>query len=134
MSSSSTTRTRTDCRTAARAWALSPSRASRAAPRGTSPCRGPRPRPGSIGCACKRAPRPAPPPATPVAACAIAPLAPSETSVRFAAAWTAPATPGTYDVVADVDFGDDLAEGDEANNRFTWTIDVLAGPLTTLVV
>src|SRR3972149_1801919 len=75
-----------------------------------------------------------PAPATPFAAFAIAPLAPSETSVRFAAAWTAPATPGTYDVVADVDFGDDLAEGDEANNRFTWTIDVLAGPLTTLVV
>jgi len=73
-------------------------------------------------------------PATPFAAFAIAPLAPSETSVRFAAAWTAPATPGTYDVVADVDFGDDLAEWDEANNRFTWTIDVLAGPITTLVV
>src|SRR3990170_5184001 len=107
MSSSSTTRTRTGCRTAARGGALAPPTIAFFT---------------------------APAPATPFAAFAIAPLAPSETSVRFAAAWTAPATPGTYDVVADVDFGDDLAEWDEANNRFTWTIDVLAGPITTLVV
>jgi len=73
-------------------------------------------------------------PTTPFAAFPVPPLGPSETSSRLTASWTSPATPGTYAVVADVDHGDDLVEWNETNNRFTWAIDVLAGPVTNLVV
>jgi hypothetical protein len=37
-------------------------------------------------------------------------------------------------VVADVDYNDDILEWNETNNRFVWSIDVLAGPVTSLVV
>jgi len=73
-------------------------------------------------------------PATPFATFAVPPLAPSEMSARFAASWVSPATPGTYAVLADVDSADDLVEWDETNNRYAWTIEVLAGPVTNLLV
>jgi len=73
-------------------------------------------------------------PGSPFATFPVPPLAPSGTSVRFAATWTSPATPGSHDVVADVDYADDLAEWDETNNRYTWTVEVVAGPVTALVV
>ena len=73
-------------------------------------------------------------PASPFATFPVPPLAPSETSVRFAASWTSPAAPGTIRVVADVDYGDDLREWDEGNNGFTWTVDVVARPVTNLVI
>ncbi|HKZ64321.1 MAG TPA: CARDB domain-containing protein [Thermoplasmata archaeon] len=73
-------------------------------------------------------------PVAPFAAFPVPPLAPSDTSARFAAPWTSPATPGTVRVVADVDYAGDLLEWDEGNNRFTWTVDVIAGPVTNLVV
>ena len=73
-------------------------------------------------------------PASPFAASLVPPLAPSATSARFTAPWTSPAAPGTVRVVADVDSAGDLIEWNETNNRFTWTVDVLAGPVTDLVV
>ena len=73
-------------------------------------------------------------PGSPFATFAVPPLAPSASSSRSTATWTSPAAPGTYDVTADVDYADDLVEWNETNNRFTWSIDVLAGPVTTLVV
>lgn len=73
-------------------------------------------------------------PGAPFATFPILPLAPSETSARFTAKWISPATPGAYQVVADVDYRNDLVEWNESNNRHAWTVDVLAGPLTDLVV
>ena len=73
-------------------------------------------------------------PGTPFATIPVPPLSPSEASARFTASWTSPTIPGTVRVIADVDSAGDLVEWDEANNRFAWTIDVLAGPVTNLVV
>jgi len=73
-------------------------------------------------------------PSIPFATSPVPPLAPSETSARFTATWMSPATPGTHAVTADVDYGNDLLEWKETNDRYTWMIDVLAGPVTNLVV
>ena len=73
-------------------------------------------------------------PAAPFATFAVPPLAPGATSARSAAIWTSPATPGTYRVIAQVDYGDSLLEWNETNNSYAWTIDVVAGPVTTLAV
>src|SRR5438445_3944303 len=73
-------------------------------------------------------------PATPFATVPVMPLAPAETSARFTASWTSPGTPSTVQVAADVDYVDDQFEWNESNNRYTWTVDVLAGPVTNLVV
>jgi hypothetical protein len=73
-------------------------------------------------------------PSTPFAAFPVSPIGPFGTSSSFAASWTSPATPGFYRVVADVDYANDLLEWDESNNRFTWTVDVVAGPVTNLVI
>ncbi len=70
----------------------------------------------------------------PFASFPVPPLAPGEASVRFEAPWMSPATPGTYRVVAEADAADDLLEWNETNNAYTWTIDVVPGPITTLVV
>ncbi len=73
-------------------------------------------------------------PATPFATFSVSPLGPAETSGPFNATWTSPSTPGTYGVVADVDYGNNIAEWNETNNRFAWTIQVVTGPVTSLVV
>ncbi|HEV8595865.1 MAG TPA: CARDB domain-containing protein [Thermoplasmata archaeon] len=73
-------------------------------------------------------------PGGPFASFAIPSLMPLETSTRFTAPWTSPSIPGTYTVLADVDFEDNLFEWDEGNNRFAWTVEVLAGPVTNLVI
>ena len=73
-------------------------------------------------------------PATPFATFPVPPLGPAETSARFTSSWRSPGTPGAVQVVADVDYADDVFEWNESNNRYTWTVDVLAGPVTNLVV
>ncbi len=73
-------------------------------------------------------------PATAFATFPVPLLAPAETSARFTSSWSSPGTPGTVQVVADVDYTDDVFEWNESNNRYTWTVDVLAGPVTNLVV
>jgi len=64
----------------------------------------------------------------------LSPLAPATTSSRFTATWTSPATPGAYLVSVDVDYYDNATEWDETNNVFTWTIEVVSGPITSLVI
>ena len=62
------------------------------------------------------------------------PLAPAATSSRFTATWTSPAMPDTYSVSVDVDYDNNISEWDETNNVYTWTIEVVSGPLTSLVI
>lgn len=50
------------------------------------------------------------------------------------ATWRSPSGLGSYTVTALADYGDAVAETNETNNAFTWTIDVVPGPVTTLVV
>jgi hypothetical protein len=73
-------------------------------------------------------------PGNPFATALVPQLLPSEVSVRFAATWISPATPGAHDVSANVDYGNSLSEWDEANNVFTWQVDVVTGPVTSLVL
>src|SRR2546425_1117661 len=73
-------------------------------------------------------------PAAPFATFAVPPLGPSEPSARFTASWTSRSAPGAVQVVAEVDYGSELVEGDETNNGYMWIIDVLAGPVTDLVL
>jgi hypothetical protein len=70
----------------------------------------------------------------PFSAYILNPLAPAATSSRFTATWTSPAIPGTYLVSVDVDYYDNVTEWDETNNVYTWTIEAVAGPVTSLVV
>jgi predicted transcriptional regulator len=58
----------------------------------------------------------------------------TEVSSRFVATWLSPATPGTYAVSAKVDSGDSLVEWDETNNVFAWQVDVVTGPVTSLIL
>jgi len=73
-------------------------------------------------------------PAVPFAAFTVPPLNQFEISSRFTATWTSPATPGTRRVAANVDYHDDITESNETNNVYTWTIEVVAGPVTSLAV
>jgi len=70
----------------------------------------------------------------PFTAFIISPVAPAISSSMFTATWVSPATPGTYRVIADVDHDSDITEWDEANNLYIWTIEVVAGPITSLVI
>ncbi|TLZ64982.1 MAG: hypothetical protein E6K13_00595, partial [Methanobacteriota archaeon] len=72
--------------------------------------------------------------ASPFASFVVPPLAPSGDSARFSVSWTSPGTPGVYHVVAEVDDGDVVPEWNETNNVHTWTITVLGGPQTSLVL
>jgi len=73
-------------------------------------------------------------PSNPFAEFKVSPLLPGSNSSRFTATWTSPATPGTYRVFADVDYLDNVTEWDETNNVYTWTIEVVKGPITSLVI
>jgi len=64
----------------------------------------------------------------------LTPLAPAATSSRFTATWISPAIPGTYLVSVDIDHENNVTEWDETNNVYTWTIEVVAGPVTSMVV
>ncbi len=52
----------------------------------------------------------------------------------FTATWISPSVPGSYRIVAEVDYGDSVAEANEGNNRYTWTATVYPPPVTTLTV
>jgi len=62
------------------------------------------------------------------------PLPESGASSRFYVTWIAPSVPGVYNVMARADYLDEIAEWDEANNGYLWTIEVVPGPVTSLVV
>jgi len=75
-------------------------------------------------------------PASPFANYTLAPLGPGTSSNIIAATWVAPSMPGTYQVAVDVDYHNDVAELDEANNTYVWTflVLVLPRPVTNLVI
>lgn len=73
-------------------------------------------------------------PATPFASTLIAPLPVLGASARLVARWIPPPVLGAYRVVAAVDYERQLFEWDESNNDHTWTINVVAGPVTTLTL
>jgi hypothetical protein len=73
-------------------------------------------------------------PSPPFSTSVLSPLAPAATSSRFTATWTSPAIPGTYLVSVDVDHENNVTEWDETNNVYTWTIEVVSGPATSLVI
>jgi len=63
------------------------------------------------------------------------PLIPAgSTSGPFTAMWTSPATPCACHVVANVDYYDNVTESNETNNTYTWTVNVIAGPMTYLSI
>jgi parallel beta-helix repeat protein len=74
------------------------------------------------------------PPAPPFRIFTVAPMAPGGFSPRFTVTWISPAAPGTYLVSANVDYYDDVTEWDETDNVQTWTVEVVAGPITSLVI
>ena len=68
----------------------------------------------------------------PFALLAIPPLPQSGTSPRYFATWKAPPFPGIYNVIARADCLGEIAEWDESNNAYTWTIEVVPAPVTSL--
>jgi len=73
-------------------------------------------------------------PGSPFAQASI-PAIPGGTAVGpFNATWRSPSTPGQHFVTASLDPDNLIAEADEGNNAFTWTFDVVPGPISTLVV
>ncbi len=62
------------------------------------------------------------------------PLDPTNASSRFTATWISPANPGTHHLVADVDYENNVTEWNENNNLFVWTVEVVTGPVTSLVI
>jgi len=73
-------------------------------------------------------------PGQPFAAFPIPPLGDGEVTTPFVASWMPPPVPGVYRVVADVDYTENVSEGDEANNLYVWTYQVVPGPVTSLVL
>jgi len=70
----------------------------------------------------------------PFSSSVLSPLAPATTSSGFTATWASPAVPGTYSVSVNVDYNDNITEWNETNNVYTWTIEVVSGPVTSLVI
>jgi len=64
----------------------------------------------------------------------VAPIPTGSTSGPFVATWTSPATPCACHVVANVDYYDNVTESNETNNTYTWTVNVVAGPMTYLSI
>jgi len=73
-------------------------------------------------------------PSSPFATASVSAIPVGGTSGPFTAAWMSPALPGTYSVSANVDYYDEITEWDETNNAYTWTIEVVSGPVTSLVI
>jgi len=64
----------------------------------------------------------------------VPPLGPTTVSSRFVLDWISPAYPCTRNISVVVDSDDEVAEGNETNNVYTWAIEVVPGPLTSLVI
>jgi len=75
-----------------------------------------------------------PPPTLPFAEFVVFPLPPDGVSPRYTAEWRSPAVPGVYSVTADVDYFDDEIEWNETDNLHIWIVEVVIGPITSLVV
>lgn len=64
----------------------------------------------------------------------VPPLDSGTYSSRFAFDWVSPAVPCTRRFYAIVDSNNEIAEGNETNNVYAWTINVVPGPQTSLVI
>jgi len=64
----------------------------------------------------------------------LVPALPASEVQPVTASWLSPTALGSYAVTAAADYTDVLAESSETNNGFTWTIRVVAGPVTSLIV
>ena len=73
-------------------------------------------------------------PGGPFATFIVPPLDSFGRSARFGATWVSTPVVGIYAVVADVDYDGNLPETNEANNRHEWVIQVVPGPVTTLLI
>jgi len=56
------------------------------------------------------------------------------TSGPFSATWTSPATRCSCSVSAFVDSDNNVTESNETNNVYAWTVNVVPGPITSLVI
>jgi len=73
-------------------------------------------------------------PLSPFLTIQVPPVPPGATSGPFSATWMSPAAPCSSRVVADVDYGGNVEEANETNNTYVWTISVVAGPITSIVI
>jgi len=73
-------------------------------------------------------------PSSPFFKVQVPPIPAGSTSGPFTATWTSPATPCTCHVAANVDYYDNVTEWDETNNNYTWTVNVVPGPIATLSI
>lgn len=73
-------------------------------------------------------------PGSPFASYPVPPVSAGGSAGPFTAIWISPGVPGAQAVTASVDYGNNLEESDESNNVYMWMIDVVAGPVTSLVV
>ena len=73
-------------------------------------------------------------PSTPFATFTVPPMQSLGTAGPFVATWTPPPSPCMCTVSVRVDSNNDIAESDETNNAYAWAIDVVSGPITTLVI
>jgi len=62
----------------------------------------------------------------------VLPLNISEVSIEFNAIWTAPTTPGTYNVIIKADYYNDIEELDEDNNTYLIEFIVTDKPITAI--
>jgi hypothetical protein len=73
-------------------------------------------------------------PSSPFFKAEVPPIPAGSTSGPFIVTWTSPATPCACHIVANVDYYDSVTESNETNNTYTWTVDVVPGPITSLSV
>ena len=70
----------------------------------------------------------------PFASIQVPPIANGSASGPLTTSWTSPASPCSCRVIAEMDYYNSIAEWDETNNNHTWTINVVTGPVTSLVI
>jgi hypothetical protein len=73
-------------------------------------------------------------PSSPFYTIQVPPIAAGGSSGPFTATWTSPSTPCACSVVASVDYFEYATELNESNNQYAWAVNVVRGPVTTLVV
>ena len=73
-------------------------------------------------------------PSAPFSRVSLPPILADEATGPFVASWTSPSTPGTFTVTVVADLENSVAEANETNNAYTWTIIVVPGPITILVL
>ena len=73
-------------------------------------------------------------PSSPFKTIPLPPIPAGDISGPFTAMWSSPATPAAYQVSVSVDYCNDITESGESNNVYTWTVNVVEGLITSLVI